>query len=191
MNSKILYSILAFLVLVGCQSNEINNGPELTNTITDTDQTLVTFVHQKTNEKMGSKVEDFKVVKISYIEELAFGQIIFENNGDLFEGAFHAENSNGNWDVVNIEITQTDVKSPFTKLQVVGGLPGKESNFHIVSGIIHDNRIKSIQITYPNNESSIFIVDNNYKYYFDVKIGVNSFSTIVAYDSNYNEISSY
>lgn len=189
MKTKLFYTVLLFLLLLGCQPKEINTSPE-TISFTDEDQALISFVHQKTDEKIGSKVEDFKVVKVSYIEQSGFGQFIFNKNEERFEGSFYAEHNKNNWEIVHLEIAKMDVNSPFTKLQVVGGLPNKDTNFQIICGVINDSRIKSVQITYPNNESSIIMIDN-YKYYFDVRLGVKTFSTIVAYDENYNEISSY
>ncbi|USG65491.1 hypothetical protein NDK47_25860 [Brevibacillus ruminantium] len=189
MYRKILFALFLCLILFGCQPKEIND-PSEPNITTNEDNALITFIHQKTDEQMGFKVEDFKIVKVSHIENSAFGQLLFKKNNIFYEGLFYTEKINASWDIVHLETTQMDSQSPFTKMQLAGKLRNKESSFHIVSGIIHDKRIKSIQITYPNNESSIIMIDNDDRYYFDVKIGVSTFSTIVAYDDSHNEISS-
>ncbi|MGG1659010.1 hypothetical protein [Brevibacillus sp. NRS-1366] len=181
--------VVLFIFLIGCQDNAIERKTESI-VFESTEKNLVSIINQKINEKFGVKIEDFKVTKLLHIEDNTFGQIIFRTNGTEYEGSIYAKENNGVWDIINMETLEMDVKAPFTKLQVVGDIPNSATNFHIISGIVNDERIKSIEITYPSNESSVIMIDD-YKSYFDVKLGVRTFSKVIAYDEEFNEVSSY
>ena len=179
----IIFLIIFGVIIAGCSSLDnktITQSSSFENDI----NTLIK------NNLQGYKTESLKIGNIANVDSSTFVEFMV-NNDKLNEGLAYIEKEDNSYKLIDIDITEADLKTPFTRHML--GIALKDGrNCRLIGGYINNNDIKEIHFEYKDNTLKVIKIGSDQKSFLEYIIGdVDSLKYIIGYDENGNVVYSF
>jgi hypothetical protein len=182
----LIYLLSLSILLTGCTISQSTTKTEKATTKYETD--IATLIQKNTN----NEYQDLIIKEINTNNNSAFVLFLVNNKQNvLYEGLAYIEKEDNLYKLVETDLAQADINTPFTRHSVVVTLADGR-NCILLGGIINDKNIKEIQFEYKDNTIKVLKIGENQKTYLEYIIGdIGSVKEIIGYDNNNSLIYSY
>lgn len=192
MDKRFILTILIVMstVIFGGCSDKIANIIENNKTVTESPSYEKNITDLVKKNLQNYKAESLKIEEIVDENNSTFVHFLV-NNDTLHEGLAYLAKEDNLYNLVEIDIAETDLNIPFTK-HILSVLLKDGRNCRLIGGYINDKVIEEIHLEYQNNTIKVIKIGADQKTFLEYIIGdVDSLKAIIAYDKHMNEIFSY
>lgn len=188
-----MYRISIIIIVISILTACTNNNKTYYNDEFTLENDILNLISMEL-EKDFTQSFDLTITDIYFEESEYFSKFKVKSDEQLYEGIIymHKEES-GNLVKVEINYSRIDQNVALTHT-ISGGRLNDTSKRHytVVSGVINDKRIRSIRISYIDNQDTLIKIGEDQTTYFDVRIGNNSGTKqIIGLDEEDNIVKSY